>query len=425
MSSTKEEEHVFSCYEITEECVKEALEEDKGRSAKLLSWKTENFTKKGDNYMTVVKSLKVKYKSDQRENEKSYVTKTLGHNPMKAFRDITKMGFHKEAQFYSEVAPALNVQLTEVGQLPLRIPACYYTSLELKEEVIILEDLRSRGFQMYDRRKEMDVAHITLVLKELARLHASSFLLRSNDGYENLEEVYKFITVDWINLNDESIKFSRELFEGFIENAVAILNKVGKYKQAIDWLNKLKPNVHTKVEEQLMQKSPQFSVICHGDCWNNNTLFRYNDKGHPAEVVLLDLQLTRIASLATDLNYLTFTSLEGLDRRKNINSYLKTYYMTFQEILEAGGLKMPFTYEELLEEYKAKHVFGIMSALEIVPLVVGEASEVPDYGNISEGGTDSFVQKQRDNMLQMFEKNPLLRQRFLPIFEDIIDGDIS
>ncbi|XP_066990495.1 uncharacterized protein [Macrobrachium rosenbergii] len=273
MSNTKEEEPLLSCTKITEECVQEALEEDKGRSAQLLSWKTEDFTKKGDNYMTVVKSLKVKYKIDHTENEKSYVTKTLGHNTMKAFRDITRMGFHKEAQFYSDIAPALNIQLTKVDQQPLRIPACYYTSLEYKKEVIILEDLRGQGFQMYDRRKEMDVAHITLVLKELARLHASSYLLQSKDEHGNLADVYEFIAVDWVNLNDDSIKFSTELFEGFIENAVAILNKVGKYKQAIDWLNDLKPNVHKKIEEQLMQKIPQFSVICHGDCWNNNTLF--------------------------------------------------------------------------------------------------------------------------------------------------------
>jgi len=57
-----------------------------------------------------------------------------------------------------------------------------------ENDVIILEDMRRRGFVMADRRAGLDAARCGLVLTELARLHAASLALQitNPDLHESL-----------------------------------------------------------------------------------------------------------------------------------------------------------------------------------------------------------------------------------------------
>ena len=67
-----------------------------------------------------------------------------------------------------------------------------------------------------------------------------------------------------------------------------------------------------------------FAVICHGDLWLSNILFKYGAGGQgpscsameagkeavrPVEVKFIDFQSARFASLATDLVLFLFTSV--------------------------------------------------------------------------------------------------------------------
>ncbi len=59
-----------------------------------------------------------------------------------------------------------------------------------------------------------------------------------------------------------------------------------------------------------------FAVICHGDLLMSNMLFKYGhleddaDAVRPTEVKFIDFQSARFASLATDLVYFLFTSVQ-------------------------------------------------------------------------------------------------------------------
>ena len=60
----------------------------------------------------------------------------------------------------------------------------------------------------------------------------------------------------------------------------------------------------------------QFAVICHGDLWLSNILFKYGaihadtTETKPMEVKFIDFQSARFASLATDLVLFLFTSVK-------------------------------------------------------------------------------------------------------------------
>ena len=73
---------------------------------------------------------------------------------------------------------------------------------------------------------------------------------------------------------------------------------------------------------EMTKPKNSFAVICHGDLWLSNILFKYNaipgtngssDEDQieirPVEVKFIDFQSARFASLATDLVLFLFTSV--------------------------------------------------------------------------------------------------------------------
>lgn len=56
---------------------------------------------------------------------------------------------------------------------------CYY-SQQNNPPILVLEDLAPLGFRMADRQAGLDLDHCTLVIRNVAKFHASSLLLCEN-----------------------------------------------------------------------------------------------------------------------------------------------------------------------------------------------------------------------------------------------------
>ncbi|KAK7082818.1 hypothetical protein SK128_022977 [Halocaridina rubra] len=407
---------------VKEEYVRETLKRDQGEKAKLISWIFEDFTQKGDNYATAVTSVKVSYSLEDQPFNTSYVVKiNAGHGigPLKAFFTIL---FKKEGGFYENIVPLINAELTSFGLEELKIPKWYFSSLEDKKEVIFLEDLRHRGFKMYDRKMGMDVPHTQLVMKEVARFHAASLLLLEKFPWEDLLEKYTFLKYDWHSFDGCDDEALAGMFEPNMDITAEVLHRIGGYDVAEKWLRSNKALVLHHIKEQL-RRNPPFICICHGDCWNNNMLFRYNDEGDPVEAMFVDLQLTRVASPATDLNYTLFTSLTGEGRRSNISNFLTTYYNSFKDLLESAGKSPSFSNEELIQEFKKKNLFGLIFGVMCCMVIVRPEDDIPDMNKEVDFEDKEEVAKLleefKENVMNMMENNPLFKPRFAAIFDDM------
>ncbi|MPC52936.1 hypothetical protein E2C01_046817 [Portunus trituberculatus] len=254
---------------VTEDHVQAALTSDKGAAAQLTAWKIVDFTKKGDNYSCLVTSVVVKYEFDGKSSEVVYVVKintgkTFGHP------DLLQIAFQKERNFFLDIAPQINSVLKKIGHTEIQVPKCFHTSLKKGKEVIFLEDLRARGYKMADRKQGLDKAHITLVLRELARLHAASLLLQNKTPDEDLGEKYPYLKIGmaYCIKNYDAMK---NLIKESVVLAQNIIKKVGGYERVTAWIDMIIPRL-TDIFEELECGDPR--VVCHGDCWINNLLFR-------------------------------------------------------------------------------------------------------------------------------------------------------
>ncbi|CAL4073280.1 unnamed protein product [Meganyctiphanes norvegica] len=384
--------------------IEAALASDKGSDAKLNSWKIVDFVEKGDNFGSLITSVLVNYKLLNIECKVSYIVKIIPNQ------------YIKEIKFYTEVLPLLNSSLKSVWQPALRIPKCIHVSSEEQIALMILEDLRPRGFKMFERKKGLDIQHTKLALAELARLHASSIILHRNIN-EILSDKFDFLKAT-TTVEDEM----KTIFQGNVTTAIMMLDKIGGYKNVISWLKNILPTVD-EIYTSSIAPAPPFEVLCHGDCWNNNLLFRYDDSGQPVEVQLVDLQASFVSSPAVDINYLLYTSLSGDVRNGNISSFLSIYHNAFKKVLKAAETKIPFTKVELLQEFRKRNIFGLLMGMNIACSIVSEGSDLmSDADNTLE--PHSFVTDWREKQLYLLEANPLVKPRFLAIFDEMVENCI-
>ena len=136
--------------------------------------------------------------------------------------------------------------------------------------------------------------------------------------------------------------------------------------------------------------------------------------------------MCRIASLATDLNYLFFASLRGDVRSGNLKEFLDEYNNSFHNITKKHDEISPplFTREELLIEYRMKNLWGLVGGLMIVPLVTLDSQDSPDISNLTDEEFKKYAQEKNEKSLKMIDSNQLFRSRFLSIIDDLILGGI-
>jgi len=407
---------------ITAHAVGAALKADKGAEAKLVSFKVVDFTAKGDNYVSLVTSVVVDYcLGDEQVKEVTYVVKCNPQMTMETMGDSVAFVFEKETIFYEQILPELNSVLKSLELPKLSVPQMFYSSAEPKRDLIFLEDMRKKGFKMHDRKKGLDMEHATLVIKELARLHASSKILFERAGkdialkkYGLNEKVYdKFPQLD---------DMYTEWFKSSFVSISDTLAETEGYEKASKSLKALAPQAYSLLL-QGMKPVEQFAAICHGDCWSNNLLFRYENE-KPVEVCLVDLQVHGHSSVAADLQTLLTTSFDGPTRKRELHNLLSLYYSELENCAKLSTTKLKFSKEELHEEYKAKNMYGLTMALISMPIILAEGADTLEFDGFTEDQKKEFVEKEEERVRKMLKTNPLLRPRLLDMIDEKTDEGI-
>lgn len=223
----------------------------------------------GVNYIANV--FRIFIKDVQSEDKQySFIVKTLINTArQELFHELHK----REVSVYEKI-----IKKYEMIQEPLDIeqrivfPKCEYTRIEKNQEVIILEDMKVKGYETNTKLanyERLDYTQVSTAIKELAKFHALSFIYEKQDSqtFENIKSEFQDIIFSEGFLNKSKLR------NYFHESFGMSLNLVEDLKAK----NKLEIIQLRLLELLKMYTRPgKNNVLCHGDYWINNIMFKHD-----------------------------------------------------------------------------------------------------------------------------------------------------
>lgn len=182
--------------------------------------------------------------------------------------------FEREVFVYNRLFPMFNrlqrsLGLNESNGGFFAMPKCYvaYMNVFNDEAFIIMQDLRHRGFEMLPKQKAVTFEHAKLLLQQLGRLHAMSFVLRDQrpdvfESFINIPDHYRHL----IDSNS-----ARSMFDSTFRRAERLLERPADRRLMAKLRAEWAPLMYAALDVKKMGK---FAVFGHSDCWNNNMMFR-------------------------------------------------------------------------------------------------------------------------------------------------------
>lgn len=227
----------------------------------------------GDGFSGII--LKVTIIENDYSRQMNVVVKSPPENALRRQALGTMLLFEREVFIYAELLPEF-AKFQRENYLKIgfyEFPKCYLAEFdkEKDEAVIIMEDLRDAGYKLINKNIPIDYEHAKLSFAALGRLHAISIAMK-----EKNPEIFKRfkVLVDNTkgNLENETIM---SFMEGCMDRAIATLRDDEVKRR--DKMLKLKENLVPLMKELTDGNVAEpFGVICHGDCWSNNFMYKYH-----------------------------------------------------------------------------------------------------------------------------------------------------
>lgn len=186
--------------------------------------------------------------------------------------------FKREVIMYTKILPEfLNFQrekgLSE-DEIFHSFPKCYLAVADdvTDEYFLIMENLRSKGYEMWPKEKHITIEHARLFFRELGKFHGISVALK-----DQKPEVF----AEMKKLNDLFLPILEKSMNGTFEYSIECAMEVVKDPENRKLISNVRKNYRRILKDCLVENAGSFSfgVVTHGDCWTNNLLFQYENSG--------------------------------------------------------------------------------------------------------------------------------------------------
>ncbi|KAJ8977350.1 hypothetical protein NQ317_017765 [Molorchus minor] len=313
---------------------------------------------KGDGYLGEVNFLTVIAELDKGK-EKKYNLVIKSAKKSDEFRKQTPIreAFEREIFMYTKILPIFQeFQLEHAMDQPFdKFAKCYSVCSENKREALVMNNLKSIGFEIHDRKVPQNLNHVLFVFQNYGKFHAVSLAMRKKKP-----GIFKSLTKNMTDIMGQFILQAKMLpnFTTDLTNGVNLLKKKGM-KAIAEKYEGFENHVVDYLTNYTNSGSSQ-SVILHGDCWNNNMMFKYETK-------------------------------KVLD---NIDFLLQAYYASLSDSLKELGCNAEdiFTFKELQLHWKKYGRYGVCMSAFILKIELCDSEEVVDFAESAEKGelTNAF-----------------------------------
>ncbi|CAB3224739.1 unnamed protein product [Arctia plantaginis] len=396
-------------------------------------------SKRGDNYTSMVYRISLtgvrRHASSDgsREVEEPWETtviyKCLPESLKRREAFKSEELFCNEVAFYTKIWPAfMNFQnLWKIPHPFQSIPKCYLAH----NECVVLKDLKREGFVMADRRQGLGLEQSYLVLKQLSHFHALSLAMKYHDPEGFYELINNKDGIKEVFYIEENTEYFKNYYREAISNALSMVEEeLSESPDKEVYLDKFRRFCseerffHTMVE--LCTPKEPLAVICHGDCWTNNFLFKYVN-GDLADMYLLDFQIARYASPAIDLVFILYLCMERELCAEHVNSLLEFYtdelhgrvlQMSDEDSIFTTTLNRDALHKLVMEEWRRCGEFALGTALDAFPVFTCDSDEAP---NVYEAEDDA---PQGSAMQPVHTSNAECRRRMTQLLMALVDNGI-
>lgn len=246
---------------------------------------------KGDGYLGEVTFIKVTTSPGMaREKDIHLVVKSAKESDELRKQTPVKEAYEREIFMYTKVLPIFKEFQKECAlEAPFnKFARCYSTSSENKKEVLIMENLKMAGFEVHDRRQPQNLNHALFVFRSYGGLHAISMALRIRRP-----ALFKSLTKNMTDVMGKLLTQMQVLptITKDFEAVMDILKDNGK-KNLVDKYEGFKDGLEEYLTMYCNPNNPQF-VILHGDCWNNNMMFKYEVSENCSSLLMIFSLATR------------------------------------------------------------------------------------------------------------------------------------
>lgn len=194
-----------------------------------------------------------------------------------------------------------------------------------------MADLCAEGFTMFDSSKNpISAEHVFLVMNLLGKLHAISFAMKTQQPDKFEKFTSKLLGIEYefrpniITWSQAYVKFFVAFAKKFASEDIA--KRVTKLfaGSLSDLFAECRDSAYAE----------PFAVICHGDCWQNNTMIKNDENGVPIEIRFLDFQKMIYGSPALDLLDFIYRCTDKDLRDKYYEEFIKVYYSSCSQHLQ-------------------------------------------------------------------------------------------
>ncbi|XP_072395404.1 uncharacterized protein [Diabrotica undecimpunctata] len=324
----------------------------KHKNYKLLAYYIEDINIKDGNLSDYLK-LAVSIQEEKGINNIKFFVKLLPSKLLYFQELLTPQGFKKEILFYNTFVPiAEQLGMTDMDFLP----RCYL----VKNDLIVLNDLSVQGYSSTEG-KFFDYEHLSLVIRQLAKLHSLSFLIE-----HRLSKVLgENIKIDeyFPDLTEEYHILPNELNDTHIQYAVSDLEAYSYLAKHIS-IEEFKRRAQIRLNQvySAVKKSDSFrNVISHGDIWKPNIFFKWDSNKHPQHSVIIDYQLLKYCPQAIDILMVTYVNATKQTRDQYMDLLLEQYHSELTTTLGKFGMNIeqisPF--KDLKQSVQELKIHGI------------------------------------------------------------------
>lgn len=270
--------------------------------------------------------------------------------------------FEREKFMYTTLLPDFEAfQLKHLrppgGPIFDNYPQLIKSSADEFDEFMLLSDICEEGYKNFNRTQGASFALCQEILRRFAKLHAISFVYQAVDRK-------RFNALVGNNLRETLfVADLPESFETFLRNKIALVEeKLNEKPQAGDQL------VHDRLNEFRNSCGREmfnvchvrdYAVVCHGDSWISNFMFKVgtvivgailhfnyyqcsqsNAANELVDIKFIDFQVSRFTTPVVDLSYFLACSTDK-ELRRRLPELLNYYHNRLMEEIRLLGHSSP------------------------------------------------------------------------------------